>query len=137
MNIHKLRGQIKGNAKCIDGCYQCCGAIIFAKEELKEMKKELLRKGLKEPPKGKGDGFCEYLDNNGKCSVYNQRPMICRIFGQVDTKFSKCEFIKNVKLIKETYDMKMYAKDVAIHGLFNDFTKNILLDKIKQDEKTN
>lgn len=65
--------------KC-HGCGACCmtlGSILEAtteeiEEEYREYKQEF-------PYKAKENGHCEKLDENLKCSVYENRPSLCRI----------------------------------------------------------
>ena len=48
----------------------------------------------------RGDGACVYLDENNLCSIYDTRPLICRVkeFGEnikkKNPKFSMKEFYK-------------------------------------------
>lgn len=55
-----------------DKCGQCCRFL-----KLNPLYKELDR----------GDGVCRYLDGN-LCSIYNDRPLICRIDDAYDALFS-------------------------------------------------
>lgn len=57
-----------------EGCYECCTTFLMTKSE-----KEVLNK--KKKLWGKGKQYCEFLDKQGKCSVYEDRPIICRIMG--------------------------------------------------------
>lgn len=79
--LRKLRIELdKTKYKCKEGCYECCTAVPTTEEEIKLMTKELRRQGYDKPPNGKGDKYCEMLTPEGKCSVYAQRPIICRSF---------------------------------------------------------
>lgn len=82
--IQKLREQLSKNKyKCREGCYECCTNVPVLEQEVKEMEKELRRLGYSEPPNGKGDKYCEMLTSEGKCSIYNHRPTICRAFSNI------------------------------------------------------
>lgn len=82
--IKKLREQLsKVNYKCKEWCFECCTVVPVYPDELKAIKIELLKKWYKEPPNWKGDWYCEFLTSEGKCSVYNQRPIICRSFSNI------------------------------------------------------
>ena len=37
---------------------------------------------------------CGFLDENYKCSIYEDRPNLCRKFGNGKHKLLKCEFLK-------------------------------------------
>jgi Fe-S-cluster containining protein len=127
--INKIRQQCDNwFIKCNDWCFECCGVIIFSKEEDRLMKKELLKQGLKTPPNWKWNKYCEYLTTEWKCSVYNQRPVICRMFGIVDSPKAKCIILKDrVNLIKETLEMKKYWFDCMNNWVCNDNAKSILV----------
>ena len=57
--------------KC-DKCGKCCRNL-----DLSEIYRELDR----------GDGVCKYLKDN-LCSIYNQRPIICRVDEMYDLYFA-------------------------------------------------
>ncbi len=129
--INKIRKQIVWKIKCHNWCYDCCWVIMFTKEEEILMKKELRKQWIKKPPNWKWDEMCEYLTSEWKCSVYNQRPIICRIFWIVDNPRTICIKLENVKLMKESFEMKKYWVRVIKKGLMNKNWMNILnnLDK--------
>lgn len=57
-------------SRCADGCFECCTNIVqFAREEAE-------RAG-----EYKYDGVCGFLDGDGRCGVYESRPLVCRIYG--------------------------------------------------------
>ena len=37
---------------------------------------------------------CGFLDENHKCSIYEMRPEICRIFGDASHPLSTCKYLK-------------------------------------------
>lgn len=80
------------------------------------MDRLLRERGIQEPPNGKGNDYCEYLDDSGKCSVYEERPIVCRAFGVVDTPFCFCEKTKQIKKIFESEPLKHY---MASEKVFN------------------
>ena len=68
-DIQKLYLKIPKSV-CKDGCFGCCtNSVQFAKEEAQ-------RAG-----EYKYSGLCSFLDGNKKCGVYNNRPLVCRIYG--------------------------------------------------------
>ncbi len=85
--LERIRG-----FKCKEGCFECCTAVDYTEEEEKRMMRSLRKQGHKEPPNGKGKGYCKFLDKDGKCSVYRERPIICRAFGKVETPFLRCSY---------------------------------------------
>jgi len=73
-----------------DGCYACCEATRMAQQELEAILRLLAKKWYKESPSWKWIGYCEYLDTDGKCVVYEERPIFCRIKGKMDGKYTMC-----------------------------------------------
>ena len=65
---------------CKQNCFECCTSINLSNEEKTRMQLVLEKQGLKSPPNGKGEEHCEYLTQEGQCSVYEERPIICRMF---------------------------------------------------------
>jgi len=60
-------------------CSLCCrlvGDVLRRKDEYKEPTKTLLE-GF--PYKATADGSCEMLDEEGRCKVYDNRPLLCNI----------------------------------------------------------
>lgn len=80
MILDELKSRIP-SMKCPDGCHECCGPVLVSKEELKS-----IPKSSKTP-----SGFdCVYLKRK-RCSIYENRPMICRAFGTIaNAGFLKC-----------------------------------------------
>ena len=63
---------------CRPDCVKCCMDMIrFSPSEGAKM-------GAYEY-----DGRCPYLDESGKCSIYERRPLVCRLFGT--SELLKCE----------------------------------------------
>jgi len=132
--IEKLRKQCVWKVNCKEWCYECCWVIMFNKEEKTLLRKELLRNWYKVPPQWKWPNMCEYLTIEWRCSVYNQRPIICRIFWLIDNQKCRCDLIKQEKTIKETDDMIKYSKECMKEWFFNEATERIL-NNLKNDMK--
>jgi Fe-S-cluster containining protein len=58
--------------KCKERCNDCCGPIPFTKWEWNRVSDKRETKGL----------TCPYSSKNG-CDIYEQRPLICRLYGTV------------------------------------------------------
>lgn len=111
------------------------------------MRKELIKNWYKEPPKWKGSWYCEFLTTEWKCSVYNQRPIICRSFSDTrlimkrwdrQVKTQSCTYSKPKELTASTefirYWKDLYSKWIVI------WSKDILNEfdiKIKSMNKIN
>lgn len=65
--------------KCIEGCTDCCGPVPANPEESKRIGK---KPGVFYDEHGL---LCEFAKDGG-CSVYENRPLVCRIFGTVPSE---------------------------------------------------
>ena len=77
-NSHKirfLRQQIP-SFECVPGCHDCCGPVTTSSEEMAR----LPRKTAAEQAAAMDELNCVHLGPNG-CTVYEERPLICRLFG--------------------------------------------------------
>jgi len=75
--------------QCGRGCYQCCRAGLT----VSKVEQQAIRTFLEAYPDRRskvrqlssariwGEQFCEFLDANGECSIYEVRPVICRSHG--------------------------------------------------------
>ena len=72
-DIQKLYMKIPKSI-CKKGCFDCCiNSVQFAKEEA-ERAGELKHREY--------NGICPFLDEkNKKCGIYENRPLVCRIYG--------------------------------------------------------
>ena len=62
--------------ECTPGCHDCCGPVTTSSEEMAC----LPVKSEEEHAKALAELSCPHLGSNG-CQVYNERPLICRLFG--------------------------------------------------------
>lgn len=67
--------------QCISGCNDCCGPVAYSEWEWGSV------------PEKKNHNVlcitCPYSTEGG-CSIYDKRPLICRLFGAVDTPRLRC-----------------------------------------------
>jgi len=73
--IMRLREQIP-SFECVAGCHDCCGPVTTSSEEMSR----LPVKTDAEHTEALDDFNCVHLGPNG-CTVYSERPLICRLFG--------------------------------------------------------
>jgi len=73
--IDQLRLEIPGFA-CVPGCHDCCGPVTTSSIEMSR----LPVKSDAEHEVALADWRCVHLGPQG-CEVYDQRPLICRLFG--------------------------------------------------------
>ncbi|WP_338800324.1 YkgJ family cysteine cluster protein [Pseudomonas sp. RSB 5.4] len=77
--IRNLRQQIP-SFECVPGCHDCCGPVTTSPEEMAR----LPRKTRAEQDAAMDELNCVHLGPNG-CTVYEERPLICRLFGTTKT----------------------------------------------------
>ncbi len=66
--------------ECIPGCHDCCGPVTTSSHEASA----LPVKEDAEHDEALSKWSCTYLGSKG-CSVYDDRPLICRLFGTTAT----------------------------------------------------
>jgi uncharacterized protein len=70
----------RGRLQCRRGCSGCCvdGLTVFEVEaaSIRARHGELLANGAPHPP-----GACAFLDADGACRIYEERPYVCRTQG--------------------------------------------------------
>lgn len=81
---------------CKLGCHDCCGLVPFSDAEKQAaMKRRPLEQWERFSaeswvPKAALDTFrCPFLTATG-CGIYDDRPMVCRLFGAVDHPMMTC-----------------------------------------------
>jgi Fe-S-cluster containining protein len=68
---------------CKPGCSDCCGVVPLAKPEWQAIKL------APRADHGSNCMTCDYLIDN-KCSVYADRPFLCRLFGATTSAKMRC-----------------------------------------------
>ena len=77
--VNALRRQIP-SFECVPGCHDCCGPVTTSTEEMSR----LPRKTAAEQEAAMDELNCVHLGPHG-CTVYDERPLICRLFGTTKT----------------------------------------------------
>jgi hypothetical protein len=62
--------------ECVPGCHDCCGPVTTSTDEMAR----LPRKSDQEHASALAELSCPHLGEKG-CEVYEERPIICRLFG--------------------------------------------------------
>src|SRR5258708_6196795 len=88
--------------KCKGLCVEACGPIGMTKVEW-----DILVDKTGKRPAVDNHGNCIYL-KDGKCSVYENRPLICRLFGTVEDM--KCGFDCEVKFLTREKAHELLSK---------------------------
>jgi len=75
-----LAGRHGAGLVCRRGCTECCvdGLTVFEVEadRIRHAAAALLRSGVPHP-----QGRCAFLDDDGACRIYDERPYVCRTQG--------------------------------------------------------
>jgi len=67
--IRRLR-KVVPEMECKEGCHDCCGPIMFSRWEYGRI-----------PDREFSTVVCPYLSLVSGCTVYEERPLLCRLFG--------------------------------------------------------
>lgn len=74
--------------ECKPGCTGCCGIVPLSKYEAEQLG---LPANTVHMPTKPDSLTCQYATNEG-CSVYDKRPLLCRLYGTVDNPHLTCPF---------------------------------------------
>jgi Fe-S-cluster containining protein len=78
--VKRLVEKHAGRLRCGSGCSMCCvdGVTVFEVEakNIRHHYPDLLGSGAAHP-----EGACAFLDENGRCRIYEHRPYVCRTQG--------------------------------------------------------
>jgi len=97
--------------RCDDGCGDCCGPAPATEAEFKRVVAYITEHKI--VPKDQGITCPLYLD--GKCSVYNVRPLACRAFGHVEGM--DCSRGYNTNVPSTGVNARLLANGAADHIL--------------------
>lgn len=140
----RLNEALAPYSACAPGCSHCCHmpTMIYTHEaqrladasgrKMLDIKPRLVEESLKTAAKFSGTP-CPFLANDGRCSVYNDRPLICRLHHSLNDNPSDCRVgphgpeiaIKryDVDVIETPYHLLMFSKRkpegwASIHEFF-------------------
>lgn len=118
--------------QCKTGCTECCGNVPFTKEEWDQLTPEEQAR----PTQGL---TCRFKGDSG-CTIYDRRPMLCRLFGAVDdpklTCWHGCRPAQPLTKIQGATIMRHYLKLQRIYDPLTDDEFLSRLAKIYQHETT-
>ena len=86
----RVHGRYRAEMQCAEGCSECCGHhLTVSVVEAESMARTLAtrdaatRKRLADRAAslGEGEGPCPALEDDGRCAVYEGRPLVCRSHG--------------------------------------------------------
>lgn len=86
IHLHQLVDRLVPKMKCREGCGDCCGVVMCAPSEAKQVRQYAKRNGIKPVKQGTK---CPWFQG-GECKVYDVRPYVCRIFGHFSAQHCQC-----------------------------------------------
>lgn len=73
---------------CTGDCWRHCGVAPTGDAERENISEAYSEDAIPTPG---GDMMCNQLDRDTKrCTIHEERPLICRLFGLVKSKFMRC-----------------------------------------------
>jgi Fe-S-cluster containining protein len=98
--------------KCDDGCGACCGPVTCTPAEFDAVNAYAASHGVK--PRRQGI-TCPFFQE-GRCSVHEARPFICRFFGHSPRLVCERGYNENISAKSERKITYAYQKELAKHG---------------------
>jgi Fe-S-cluster containining protein len=100
--------------RCDEGCGDCCGVVPATEAEFRGIQRFIAHHGI--VPAASLDGTCP-LYQDGKCTVYPVRPLICRLFGHAADPNMTCSRGYNVNVPEGVIVAKLRANGRTTHVL--------------------
>lgn len=133
-NIERNKKMIFMEWKCIAGCNaECCGIVPIPIQKYNIFRRKIKKKIVDTLRFGSHivlmtkDGSCAFLDNR-KCSIYNNRPVICRLYGTVEKL--RCPYI-DINGCKRTEEEIVETKE-SIHNQIDDRINMVISEKVQK-----
>lgn len=109
------------------GCGACCMMVGEVLESDDNVNPEYLDLVHKFPYKADKFGWCEKLDNDFKCSVYESRPALCRVDHVWKLLFSETQtldeyFTRSTLACKNLMEIKLGMTQEEIESVYEKFT---------------
>ena len=115
--------------QCDDGCGACCGIVPASRAEYDAITQFAKRKGLMPVAQSH---TCPWYQG-GKCSVYEVRPTMCKVFGHVPEMSCIKGYNRNVsaKIVRNMItDSKARKDTVLLHQSLVDFRVSASIDEV-------
>jgi Fe-S-cluster containining protein len=112
----------KGNVACHEGCSHCCHIAVSVLQPEAEMIGQLIGRKPKSPKSDKigevpvlplgYDNPCTFLKDD-RCSIYEHRPLTCRIYASVEDNEDPCRLDKPQEVANPNFQY-LYMVYIAI-----------------------
>ena len=75
---------------CPSGCSDCCCIVRFSRYEVAQISTAKIIGAIFMRFRQATTQKCPYLTENNRCSIYQVRPFVCRLFGTADIERLQC-----------------------------------------------
>jgi Fe-S-cluster containining protein len=99
---------------CDDACGECCGVVPVTETELRAVQRHVTAHGI--TPAAHTDGTCPFFQNGG-CTIYQVRPLPCRLFGHSADPLMTCPRGYNVNIPERDAVRMLRANGKTTHVL--------------------
>ncbi len=100
--------------RCDDGCGDCCGIVPATDDEFRKIQRFIAENGIE--PAASLDGTCP-LYQGGRCTIYEARPLICKLFGHAADPMMTCVRGYNVNVPEHEIVARLRANGRTTHLL--------------------
>ena len=75
---------------CPSGCADCCCVVRFSRYEMAQISTARIVRAVFTRFRQATTQKCPYMTENNRCSIYQVRPFVCRLFGTADIERLRC-----------------------------------------------
>jgi Fe-S-cluster containining protein len=75
---------------CPSGCSDCCCVVRFSRYEVAQISTVRKIRAVLKRFRQATTQKCPYLTEDNRCSIYQVRPFVCRLFGTADIERLRC-----------------------------------------------
>jgi Fe-S-cluster containining protein len=115
---------------CDEHCGECCGLVPVTETEFRRVERFIKERGI--VPIEHADGTCP-LYQNGTCTVYPVRPLVCQLYGHSADPLMTCPRGYNVNLPDRDVARMLHANGKTtrvLHELLPQWTAKTLTEKV-------
>ncbi|WP_052476297.1 YkgJ family cysteine cluster protein [Cohnella kolymensis] len=99
-----------------DNCIECCANVPVSAKEMVTIRRAVRAMPQEQIDRLRGQtrktGACPLVDvENKRCTVYEARPWLCRMFGYMEK--AQCPYNKHIKLMPFAEAQKKFMADVG------------------------
>jgi Fe-S-cluster containining protein len=110
--MKKLR--VIPSMRCDEHCGECCGIVPVTETEFRRVERFVAENKI--VPVEHADGTCP-LYQNGQCTVYPVRPLVCKLFGHAPDPLMTCPRGYNVNMPERDVVRMLRANGPKAHVL--------------------